>query len=98
MSGQWAVEMKSMDSDDETDWSLDQIHSVYESRFLTEYQPLKLLGRGNFSRVFEANKISDAKLYAIKRIKLPLGKESRSQIMKQLTVTQYKLLVIESTI
>jgi translation initiation factor 2-alpha kinase 4 len=83
-------EMLSMDSDEETDWSLQQIHSVYESRFLNEFEPVKLLGRSSsystFSRVFEAKKRIDGKFYAVKRIKLPAGKESRAKIMKEITV------------
>ena len=88
-------EMLSMDSDEETDWTVQQIHSVYESPFLDQFEPVKLLvaaagGSSSSStfnhRVFEAKKRSDGKLYAVKRIKLPAGKEARAQIMKELTV------------
>ena len=83
-----------MDSDEETDWTVQQIHSVYESPFLDQFEPVKLLHAAangssstfNSHRVFEAKKRSDGKLYAVKRIKLPAGKEARAQIIKELTV------------
>lgn len=45
--------------------------SPFISRYLTDFTPIKCLGRGGFGIVFEAkNKIDDCS-YAVKRITLP---------------------------
>ena len=45
--------------------------SNFQSRYLTDYEPIDCLGRGGYGVVFEArNKIDDCN-YAIKRIALP---------------------------
>ena len=58
----------------------------YESRFLEDFKPVSLLGRGAFGLVFEARKLIDEKHYAVKRIKLPSNKESRAKVMREVTV------------
>ena len=60
--------------------------SFYESRFLEDFKPVSLLGRGAFGLVFEARKLIDEKHYAVKRIKLPSNKESRAKVMREVTV------------
>ena len=59
---------------------------VYESRFLEDFEPVRLLGRGSFGRVFESRKRIDQKHYAVKRIKLPSNKEARAKVMREVTV------------
>ncbi len=61
---------------------------VYESRFLEDFEPVRLLGRGAFGRVFEARKRIDQKHYAVKRIKLPGNKEARAKVMREVTVNR----------
>ncbi|CAG2055401.1 unnamed protein product [Timema podura] len=53
------------------------------SRYLTDFDPVRCLGKGGFGIVFEAkNKIDDWH-YAIKRIALPNRQESRDRVMRE---------------
>nr|CAD7260206.1 unnamed protein product [Timema shepardi] len=53
------------------------------SRYLTDFDPVRCLGKGGFGIVFEAkNKIDDWH-YAIKRIALPNSQESRDRVMRE---------------
>lgn len=58
----------------------------YESRFLEDFEPVRLLGQGAFGLVFEARKRIDQKYYAVKRIKLPSDEEARAKVMREVTV------------
>ena len=61
-----------MDPKDENRKSLSEDGDYnFQSRYLTDYEPVDCLGRGGYGVVFEAkNKIDDCN-YAIKRIALP---------------------------
>ncbi|CAN2388389.1 eukaryotic translation initiation factor 2-alpha kinase 3, partial [Pristimantis euphronides] len=55
----------------------------YVSRYLTDFEPIRCLGRGGFGVVFEArNKVDDCN-YAIKRIRLPNRKQAREKVMRE---------------
>ncbi|XP_077136377.1 eukaryotic translation initiation factor 2-alpha kinase 3 isoform X1 [Ranitomeya variabilis] len=55
----------------------------YVSRYLTDFDPIRCLGRGGFGVVFEArNKVDDCN-YAIKRIRLPNRKLAREKVMRE---------------
>ncbi|KAJ8680408.1 hypothetical protein QAD02_016195 [Eretmocerus hayati] len=55
----------------------------FNSRYLTDYEPVDCLGRGGYGVVFEAkNKIDDCN-YAIKRIALPNSRYSRERVMRE---------------
>lgn len=57
--------------------------SEYNSRYSSDFESVKRLGHGGFGIVFEAkNKIDDCN-YAIKRICLPLEKEARERVMRE---------------
>lgn len=72
--------------------------SFYESRFLEDFHPVSLLGRGAFGRVFEARKLIDQKHYAVKRIKLPSNKEARAKVMREVTVYEPNSFSIQNSI
>lgn len=44
--------------------------NAYESRYLNEFQHIRLIGKGGFGYVFEAKHKIDERVFAIKRIKL----------------------------
>jgi len=53
----------------------------FSSRFLSDYEPVRRLGRGGFGIVFEArDKLVDVN-YAVKRIPLPSQKKPREKVM-----------------
>ncbi|KAG8591131.1 hypothetical protein GDO81_000055 [Engystomops pustulosus] len=55
----------------------------YVSRYLTDFEPIRCLGRGGFGVVFEArNKVDDCN-YAVKRIRLPNKKLAREKVMRE---------------
>ncbi|XP_063231774.1 eukaryotic translation initiation factor 2-alpha kinase [Bacillus rossius redtenbacheri] len=55
----------------------------FTSRYLTDFEPVRCLGKGGFGVVFEAkNKIDDWS-YAVKRIALPNRPESRDRVMRE---------------
>lgn len=55
----------------------------YISRYSSDFDSIRRLGRGGFGIVFEAkNKIDDCH-YAVKRICLPLEKEARERVMRE---------------
>ncbi|CAI9565024.1 unnamed protein product, partial [Staurois parvus] len=55
----------------------------YVSRYLTDFEPIRCLGRGGFGVVFEArNKVDDCN-YAIKRIRLPNRRLAREKVMRE---------------
>ena len=57
--------------------------SNFISRFLTDFDLVRVLGKGGFGVVFEVkNKLDDCN-YAIKRILLPSKKESRERVMRE---------------
>lgn len=57
--------------------------SEYNSRYSSDFDSIQRLGRGGFGIVFEArNKIDDCH-YAVKRICLPLQKEARERVMRE---------------
>lgn len=72
--------------DESSDQRLSSDSSVYDSRFLEDFEPVRLLGRGAYGRVFEARKQIDQKHYAVKRIKLPGNKDARAKVMREVTV------------
>lgn len=58
-------------------------NSEYNSRYSSDFDSIQRLGRGGFGIVFEArNKIDDCH-YAVKRICLPLEKEARERVMRE---------------
>ncbi|XP_077291029.1 pancreatic eIF-2alpha kinase [Arctopsyche grandis] len=61
----------------------DGLLTPFVSRYLTDFTPLKCLGRGGFGVVFEAkNKIDDCN-YAVKRITLPNQSERREKVLRE---------------
>ncbi|XP_069833323.1 eukaryotic translation initiation factor 2-alpha kinase 3 [Dendropsophus ebraccatus] len=65
------------------DSRIDYNGSGYVSRYLTDFEPIRCLGRGGFGVVFEArNKVDDCN-YAIKRIRLPNRKLAREKVMRE---------------
>lgn len=57
--------------------------SDYISRYSSDFDSIRRLGRGGFGIVFEAkNKIDDCH-YAVKRICLPLENEARERVMRE---------------
>lgn len=60
---------------------------TYDSRFTQDFILVRLIGRGAYGRVFEANKKIDGKHYAVKRIKLPANKEAREKVMREVIVS-----------
>ena len=65
----------------------------YTSRFLEDFEPVRLLGKGAYGLVFEAQKLIDRVHYAVKRIKLPSKKEDRVKVMREVTVTKPFIII-----
>ncbi|XP_057369389.1 eukaryotic translation initiation factor 2-alpha kinase 3-like [Daphnia carinata] len=85
------LEMMTIDEVDEPDIFFtepdpDHQWDGFTSRFLEDFKPLRLLGKGAFGLVFEARKRIDQKDYAVKRIKLPSNEEARAKVMREVTV------------
>ncbi len=55
----------------------------YVSRYLADFEPIQILGKGGFGLVFEAKHRIDESHYAIKRICLPCRKEQRDKVMRE---------------
>ena len=78
-----------MDSKEDNNKVSDDADANFESRYLSDYEPLDCLGRGGYGVVFEArNKIDDCN-YAIKRIAL----SHRYIIINQKYVIYYEFIV-----
>lgn len=60
--------------------------SSFTSRFLEDFEVIRLLGKGAYGRVFEARKRIDGIHYAVKRIKLPAKNGNRTKVMREVTV------------
>ena len=58
-------------------------NNSFNSRYESDFQPIQLLGRGGFGLVFEAKHIIDESHYAVKRISLPIRKEQREKVMRE---------------
>lgn len=56
----------------------------YHSRYLQDFEQLKLLGKGGFGVVFEAKHKIDQSCYAVKRISLPTNAERREKFMREI--------------
>ncbi|XP_064465705.1 eukaryotic translation initiation factor 2-alpha kinase 3-like isoform X2 [Ornithodoros turicata] len=55
----------------------------FESRYLSDFEPVRCLGKGGFGLVLESrNKIDDC-TYAVKRICLPNSPEARDKVMRE---------------
>lgn len=55
----------------------------YVSRFTTDFEPVRCLGKGGFGIVFESrNRIDDCS-YAIKRIRLPSKQAAREKVLRE---------------
>ncbi|XP_003737567.2 eukaryotic translation initiation factor 2-alpha kinase 3 [Galendromus occidentalis] len=55
----------------------------YVSRFATDFEPVRCLGKGGFGIVFESrNRIDDCS-YAIKRIRLPSKQAAREKVLRE---------------
>lgn len=55
----------------------------FVSRYISDYESVKCLGKGGFGVVFEAkNKIDDIH-YAVKRIRLPKVEEAKKKVMRE---------------
>ncbi|XP_026830396.1 eukaryotic translation initiation factor 2-alpha kinase isoform X2 [Ooceraea biroi] len=73
------VEIKSNDSSNDDGKNANN----FNSRYLTDFEPVDCLGKGGYGVVFEAkNKIDDCN-YAIKRIALPNSQDSRERVMRE---------------
>jgi serine/threonine protein kinase len=60
-----------------------QTENIFSSRFLSDYEPVKRLGRGGFGIVLQArDKLVDIH-YAVKRIPLPILEKSRAKVMRE---------------
>lgn len=83
--------MSPIDESEDISLSSQQSSSPFEfhSRFLEDFEPVRLLGRGAYGRVFEARKRIDEKHYAVKRIKLPANKDARAKVMREVTVNYF---------
>ena len=57
--------------------------AVYSSRYLDDFEQIRLLGKGGFGVVFEAKHKIDENHYAIKRISLPMKKEHRDKVKRE---------------
>lgn len=58
-------------------------NNFFNSRYFNDFEAISCLGKGGFGVVFEVrNKIDDCK-YAIKRIHLPLNKNGRDKVMRE---------------
>jgi translation initiation factor 2-alpha kinase 3 len=55
----------------------------YTSRYLADFEPIQILGKGGFGLVFEAKHRIDESHYAVKRICLPCRKEQRDKVMRE---------------
>ncbi|CAG2115044.1 unnamed protein product [Medioppia subpectinata] len=58
-------------------------HQAFNSRYESDFEPIQVLGRGGFGLVFEAKHIIDESHYAVKRIYLPVRKEQREKVMRE---------------
>lgn len=58
----------------------------YISRYLTDFEPIRCLGRGGFGLVFEVRNRLDDCHYAVKRIQLPNSEEAREKVMREVKV------------
>ena len=61
---------KSVDSEVESESDPDPKPSVIDSKYSREYQTVRILGRGGFGLVFEAERKGDKQQLAVKRIKV----------------------------
>lgn len=60
-----------------------QSSSSFTSRYLTDFEPVRCLGKGGFGIVFESrNRIDDCS-YAVKRIRLPHKEEAREKVLRE---------------
>lgn len=55
----------------------------FVSRYLEDFEPIRILGKGGFGLVFEAKHRIDESHYAVKRICLPCRKEQRDKVMRE---------------
>ncbi|PAV79401.1 hypothetical protein WR25_20629 isoform B [Diploscapter pachys] len=55
----------------------------YQSKFLTEFEPVKLLGHGGFGLVFEAINHLDTAHYAVKRIAVAKNKNDIERVLRE---------------
>ena len=53
------------------------------SRFITDYEPKKVLGYGGFGVVIEAHHRIDKRKLAVKRVKLPPKTDARKSVMRE---------------
>ncbi|XP_002128488.2 eukaryotic translation initiation factor 2-alpha kinase 3 [Ciona intestinalis] len=60
-----------------------EVEREYESRFLTDFEPLECLGKGGFGIVFKARNKMDDCTYAVKRILLPNNVSSRDKVLRE---------------
>ncbi len=72
------VKAAKMKAEENSDLELASQEEAFPSRFLSDYEPLKRLGRGGFGIVFEArDKLVDIN-YAVKRIPLESAEKPSS--------------------
>jgi serine/threonine protein kinase len=75
------VKAGKMKAEENRDLELASQEEAFPSRFLSDYEPLKRLGRGGFGIVFEArDKLVDIN-YAVKRIPLESAEKPREKVM-----------------
>ena len=55
----------------------------FQSRFLTDFEPMHCLGKGGFGVVFECTNRIDDNRYAVKRIRLPQIEEAKKKVMRE---------------
>lgn len=56
----------------------------YNSRYLQDFEPIRLIGKGGFGLVFESKHKIDEMHYAVKRISIPAQKEKRNRFMREI--------------
>ncbi|XP_054167249.1 eukaryotic translation initiation factor 2-alpha kinase-like [Oppia nitens] len=63
--------------------SYNSLESGFISRYESDFEEIKRLGKGGFGVVFEAKHLIDESHYAVKRIYLPIRKEQREKVMRE---------------
>ena len=58
-------------------------NNYFSSRYESDFDPIQVLGKGGFGVVFEAKHKIDESHYAVKRICLPVRKERKEKVMRE---------------
>ncbi|XP_038046904.1 eukaryotic translation initiation factor 2-alpha kinase 3-like [Patiria miniata] len=68
---------------EDTGGSAENQPKEYKSRYLTDFEHQRCLGKGGFGIVFEAKNVVDENSYAIKRICLPNRTKARDKVLRE---------------